>query len=149
MCFGCVTLSAFTLLIPVADAPQPSNVPVLNAPAAKITQTQSMDSVPRFRAAIAQMIVAASQAPDAEIVHEELTSIHANLEGITDIAQAQDIVDDGMDILAQRVLAAPNADALIDLLYDLQTGSLTPQAQLRLPTSTLLSSNHPAWGWLS
>ncbi len=147
MCFGCITLSAFTLFIPVTDASQPTHLPVTNTPGAEMAQVQLSANVPKFRDTVAQMIEQVSQSPDAEILREELTAIHVGLAGVTDLTQAQEIVDDGMDAMAQRVMAAPNADDLIDLLYDLQDRQFGPQAQLQ--SSITLLGNSKAWGWLS
>ena len=145
MCVGCYAFSAFTLFSPVNEAPQPATVPTLNAPTTVAPQVEDRLTVSEVRSSLAAMIQQIPDAPNFQILREELVAIQTQLIGVNDIDRVHDIMGDGILSLSDRILTAPNSAELIEILRQIQAAPTDVQASRTL----LNGAGGSIWGWLS
>lgn len=125
MCVSCLAISAMTLFAPVTDM-APVNGP---APAVEMTsQTSTMTYAAEAQLTLGAMMAALPQTPDAQMLRDGFTQLQQRLEGVNDDQAASLLVEEEMDALQERVLAAPNADRMIEILFELQESKLNQQA---------------------
>ncbi len=160
MCVTCLAFSALTLFSPVTEPPQPANVAPANIPGGQASLVQSMSVAQETRLAITEMLKQLPDSPETQVLRQEFQSLQARLAGVKDDSKADVIIDSGLNSLSKRVMAAPNADQLIEVLFELQESKNNQQAARLLKFPTLQSKGvHPvllnvqaqtrSWGWLS
>jgi len=135
MCVGCFVISAFTLFLPPSDLP-PTSVVLTSEPIAP--------TVIELRSALAEMKEALPATTTTELLRQELQNLQTQLAQTNDLETTEILVDEGLGQLRDRILSAPNADELIEVLYQMR--------EERYQKSQTFSSSRQgqtfAWGWL-
>lgn len=148
MCVTCLAFSAMTLFTPVTEAPQSVNV----QPA---SQVQSMPVAEETRISIAKMLQQLPKSADTRILREEFQSIQSQLAGVKDDAKAEVIINDGLNVLSQRVMAQPNSEEIIGAMKAMLVVEDDPQlvspSKSKLPENSggTPSKSQKSWGWLN
>ena len=150
MCVGCFVVSAFTMFMPVTEAP--TGYPgYTNFDAPMISQAQTIAmaeqaeqlELQHLRQALGEMVAAFPQTPDSQILRAEFGSLHQQLQATDDLAIANQILDDGFVEIRDKILAAPNSDHLIEMMYEMREARFD-QMQAFAPLLPGLKT-----GWLS
>lgn len=157
MCVTCLAFSALTLFSPVTEAPQPANGTSANASNTQAKQVKLMPVAEDTRISIAKMLKQMPNSPETRILREEFKSLQAKLAGVKDDAKAEVIIDDGLNALSKRVMAAPNSDRIVEVLFEMREAEANPQlmnsTQSKLLQGLSLSATSDrqsrSWGWLS
>jgi len=157
MCVTCLAFSALTLFSPV-EAPQPASVAPATIPGRQTSLVQSTSVAQKTRLAITEMLKQLPDSPKTQVVRQELQSLQTRLVGVKDDAKADLIIDNGLNSLSQRVMAAPNSGQLIEVLFELQESKNNQQAanglqlsltQGRISRAPMIKTQSGSWGWLS
>jgi hypothetical protein len=149
MCVGCFVVSAFTMFMPVTEAPTAPGYTALDAPV--VSQTQTVATVEQaeqlelqqLRQALGEMVAAFPPTPDSQLLRAEFGSLHQQLQATDDLAIANQILDDGFMAIRDKILAAPNSDHLIEMMYEMREARFE-QMQAFAPLIPGLKT-----GWLS
>lgn len=158
MCVTCLAFSAMTLFSPVTEAPQPANVAPASVPSTQVRQVKSMSVAEETRIVLTEMLKRMPNSPETRVLREEFKSLQAKLVGVKDDDKADAIIDDGVNSLSKRVMAAPNSDQLIEVLFELREAKNNQQAanilKLNMVSGRLSSAPLPKGqsgngGWLS
>ncbi len=156
MCVTCLAFSALTIFSPVTEAPQPATGTPASISNVQASQVKSMPVAEETRVAIAKMLKQLPSSSDAHLLRQELKSLQARLAGVKDDAKAEAIIDQGLNTLSERVMAAPNSDRIVEVLFEMGEAEANPQVNstqsklLRVPSSSPTASlRHGNWGWLS
>lgn len=145
MCVGCLVISAFTFIVPVSDAPA-SSVPHTVTGSATSTLAIAQQSAQQSAgiATVEQEIQAVlAQLPDSkdsELLQDGLESTLIRLDTATSDQQAQAIIDEEVNKLAEALAKAPNADQVANILLDIRDPSATDSFQ-NVPSSVELQSS--------
>lgn len=127
MCVGCFVVSAFTLFMPATEAPMGYSYTALEAPTT-ISQTQvavptkqaDQIELQQLRQALGDMVAAFPQTPESQLLRTEFGALHQQLLATDDLAIANQILDDGFVEVKDKIMAAPNADDLINMMYQVR-----------------------------
>jgi hypothetical protein len=120
MCVSCLVVSALTFLIPVSDVPA-SNVPQsINPSAPTALRTKVSPGIAAAQREIQTVIAHLPRSKDADILRNGLKTFSTRLNTATTDQQAQDILDEETDKLAEAVRKAPNAQKIVDILLDIR-----------------------------
>jgi hypothetical protein len=147
MCVGCFVVSAFTLFMPATEVPE--NYTGLETLASYQPQTVVMaeqaDQVElqQLRQALGEMVAAFPQTPDSQPLKAEFGSLYQKLQGTDDLAIANQILDEGFMDIKEKILAAPNSDQLINMMYEIREARFE-EMQAFMPLLPGLKT-----GWLS
>lgn len=145
-----------TLFSPVTEAPQPANVNPSSLSNGQASQVKPMPVAEEARASITQMLKRMPNSPETQILREEFNSLQAKLVGVKDDDKADVIINNGLDTLSKRIMAAPNSDRIIEVLFEMGEAA-NPQMNsiqsklLQGPSSSVTSfkGQSGSWGWLS
>lgn len=121
MCVSCLVVSALTFFIPVSDVPA-SNIPQSASASAPTTLVKSKVS-PGIAAVQKEIQAVLTQLPkstNTEILRNGLKATSTRLNTATSDQQAQDILDEENDKLAEAVLKSPNAPQIAEILLDIR-----------------------------
>jgi hypothetical protein len=149
MCVGCFVVSAFTLFMPATEAPTGYGYTAFDAPIISQTQVvipaKQADQVElqHLRQALGEMVAAFPQTPDSQLLRAEFGSLHQQLLATDDLAIANQILDDGFVEVRDKIMAAPNADDLINMMFEIREARFE-QIQAFAPLLPGLKT-----GWLS
>ncbi len=160
MCITCLAFSAMTLFSPVTEAPQPTNVQPISLSNNQPASASSLSIAEETRISISRLLKQIPNSPETLVLREEFKSLQAKLAGVKDDTKADAIIDDGLNALSKRVMAEPNADRIIEILFELRESKGNQKAasalklnelQRRIATSSLkaLPAEGRNWGWLS
>lgn len=157
MCVTCLAFSAMTLFSPVTEAPQPTSLNPSSLSDGQASQVKPMPVAEETRASITQMLKRMPNSPETQILREEFSSLQAKLAGVKDDTKADMIINDGLDTLSKRVMAAPNSDRIIEVLFEMGEAGANSQMNsiqsklLQGPSSSVTSfkGQSGSWGWLS
>lgn len=157
MCITCLAFSALTVFSPVTEAPQPANGTSANVSNTQAKQVKLMPVAEDTRISIAKMLKQMPNSPETRILRKEFKSLQAKLAGVKDDAKAEVIIDDGLNALSKRVMAAPNSDRIVEVLFEMREAEANPQlmnsTQSKLLQNLSLSATSHrqsrSWGWLS
>lgn len=136
MCVGCFVVSAFTLFLPPTDLPQ--------APGAVYSAPSPQAEVQQLRSAVAEMKAAIPPAPETSLLREELETLLGELKQTTDLEETELLLEDGFQNLRDRIVASPEADRLMEVLYQIREERFRKNQTL----SSLLDQPLRRWGWL-
>jgi hypothetical protein len=136
MCVGCFVVSAFTLFLPPTDLPQ--------APGASYSALPPQVEVQQLRSAVAEMKAAIPSAPETSLLREELGTLLVELNGTKDLEETELLLEDGFQNLRDQILASPEADRLMEVLYQIREERFRKNQTL----SSLLDQPVRRWGWL-
>jgi len=123
MCVGCFVVSAFTLFMPVTEAPPTPGYPSLEAaaiPQSQTIATADQIELQQLRQALGEMVAAFPQTPESQSLRAKFDSLHQQLQATDDLAIANQILDDGFVEVKEKILADPNSDQLIDMMYQIR-----------------------------
>jgi hypothetical protein len=144
MCVGCFVVSAFTLFMPATDAGAPLPVEVFSNPTPGQTQSQDLTTVRELRQAVQDMQAAASRQDDTQVIVATLADLADRLAPVTQLDTAEQMVDEGLDTLKENILAAPNAEQLMEVMYHIREQRYQKLQGFQPRSSGVLSQ----WGWL-
>ncbi|GEM_PF-1874928 len=113
MCVQCVVYSTLMLFMP---APQPANVAAVNVPEAVYSQVSAGTVARDTQSAIAQMLKELPNSQDMSLLREELNSLYARLATVKDDAEAQNLINNSISSLSERLKAQPNYDRVAQAL---------------------------------
>ena len=124
MCVGCFVVSAFTMFMPATDVPASYTAlesPVINQ-TQMIAQADHADQLElqHLRQALGDMVAAFPQTPESQLLRTEFGTLHQQLQATDDLAIANQILDEGFMDVKEKILAAPNADDLIEMMYEMR-----------------------------
>lgn len=145
MCVGCFVVSAFTLFMPATDAGAPLPVEVFSNPTPSQTQSQDLTTVRELRQAVQAMQAEASRQADTQVIVATLADLADRLAPVTQLDTAEQMVDEGLEQLKTNILAAPNADQLMEVMYHIREQRYHQLQGFGAFPSQGLSR----WGWLS
>jgi flagellar hook-basal body complex protein FliE len=161
MCVACLAVSALTFIIPASPVPQsPSGLMIAPANSTQVVRTQISPGVSQMQTTLRAMLKQVPDSADTQVLRKGLEFAVVRLNTAKTNQQAQALLDEEMDELAQVIIKAPNAQALIDLTLDIRdrieglsapSGSDTTQLQSNA-ASILLQKGlqlHQRSGWLS
>lgn len=132
MCVGCFVVSAFTLFMPATEAPVPLDLSTVSQPAAHHVAVLSEITAPisvkhpdqtelaQLRQALGDMVAAFPSTPESALLRTEFGALHQQLQATNDLAIANQILDEGFAEVKEKILAAPNADELINIMYEIR-----------------------------
>ena len=150
MCVGCFVVSAFTMFMPATEAPTVyPGYTSFDMPGISQTQTITMAEqaqqleLQHLRQALGEMVAAFPQTPESQLLRAEFSSLHQQLQATDDLAIANQILDDGFVEIRDKILAAPNSDNLINMMYEMREARFD-QMQAFAPLLPGLKT-----GWLS
>lgn len=127
MCVTCLAISAMTLFTPATDlAPVSGIAPTVERANAPLPMPYAAET----QLTLAAMMTALPKTADAQMLYDGFAQLQQQLEGVTDDAAASLLVEQELDALQERVLAAPNADKMIEILFELRESKLNQQASL-------------------
>ena len=126
MCVGCFVVSAFTLFMPATEAP--TGYTSFDAPVISQSQTVVLAKqaeadqieLEQLRQALGDMVAAFPQTPESQLLRDEFSSLHQQLQATDDLAIANQILDDGFVEVKEKIMAAPNADDLIYMMFQMR-----------------------------
>lgn len=153
MCVQCVVYSTFMLFMP---APQPANVAPVSVPAPVYSQVSSGTVAKDGQAAIVQMLKQLPNSADMSLLREELNSLYARLATVKDDTEAQNIIDNSLRSLSDRLRAQSNYDRVAEVLtamLEVEEGSSVKSLGLKLfhgknNSNINLKSPGKVAGWL-
>lgn len=120
MCVSCLAVSALTFLIPVSDVPA-SNVSQFMPPSASTALPSKVSpGIATAQREIQSVIAQLPLSKDADILRNGLKTFSTRLNAATTDQQAQDILDEETDKLAEAVKKASNAQKIVDILLDIR-----------------------------
>jgi len=90
------------------------------------------------------MKAAIPSAPGTGLLREELETLLAELNGTTDLEETELLLEDGFQNLRDQILASPEADRLMEVLYQIREERFRKNQTL----SSLLDQPVRRWGWL-
>jgi hypothetical protein len=125
MCVGCLVVSALTFIVPVSEVPA-SNVsqPVTaSVPTALLATNQVSPGIAAVEKDIQAVLDQLPDSADAEMLQIGLETTLARLDTATSNEQAQTIVDEEVDKLAEALIEAPNAEQVSNILLDIRAQS--------------------------
>lgn len=140
MCVGCFVVSAFTLFVPVTEVGSPLPPEAFSSPA----QVQDPIMAQHLRQAVQDMQAAASRHPNTQVIVVALGELANRLDPISHLDTAERMVDEALEQLKEDILAAPNADQLIEAMYQLRE----KRYQQRQGFQPFQSQSIKSWGWL-
>ncbi len=162
MCVGCIAVSALTFLIPVSEAPVNTAQNPLPSQSAIITQVspQELAAIGEIQKTLRAITAELPQTAETAILRQGFEQAARRLSTVTQAQQAQDILDEEMGQLATAVSAAPNSQALFELVWeirdrveyqDIPAGQSAPSLQSSAATILLRKglSLQQHSGWLS
>jgi hypothetical protein len=124
MCVGCLVVSALTFIVPVSDIPA-SNIPqsiTASSPTTSAT-AQASPGISAVRQEIQAVLEQLPNSEDAEMLQNGLETALTRLNTATSDQQAQSIVDEEVDKLAEALTEAPNAEQVSNILLDIRSRS--------------------------
>ena len=161
MCVGCLVISAFTFIVPVSDASISSAPQTINSSAlTAISTVQQSTGITTIEKEIQAVLAQLPDSEDSELLQDGLETTLSRLDTATTDQQAQAIIDEEVNKLAEALAAAPNADQVANILLDIRNPSITDSFQNgsdstelqssagSMPLSTGLQLNQRS-GWLS
>ncbi|MGK7900789.1 MAG: hypothetical protein AB4352_05130 [Hormoscilla sp.] len=161
MCFGCLMFSTLTLFIP-APEPAPMTTGAAVVSEAGYSQVEQYDQVDSITAGDVQKAIAAmlKEIPNTEemsFLRQELKSLQAEMATLDRDTDVEDMLDDKLQEIQDRVLSAPGSEQVMEVLMSMliiDDGDPGVKAlgkrMLSLPKNKLhLTSTSPSWGWLN
>lgn len=152
MCVTCLAVSVLTLFTPVSETTSTPSV-ILQEPVMEQTRpARSRSLAEATRQGITQMLQQLPKSADTQLLRQGFQSLYTRLGQVTEDATAEAIIDEELEILSERVQAAPNRDQLVETLFELQEGQYQPQAGLGRvgqQPSLRFAIQVQNWGWLS
>jgi hypothetical protein len=161
MCVSCLAVSALTFFIPVSDVPA-SNIPQPASASAPTTLVKPKVStgIAAVQKEIQAVLAQLPKSADAEILRSSLKATSIRLNTATSDQQAQDILDEENDKLAEAVKKSPNAPQIAEILLDIRdrsdaqnlkndTGAVELQSNAGFMFFQKGLSLHQRSGWLS
>ncbi len=130
--------------MPATEPGMPSSAPRLLAPSQAQVQIQVSPEIDQLRYAVSAMEQQLAQRPDTQVLASELKLLSNQLALVTDLAIAEELVDDGLNQLRDKILAAPNSEQLIEVMYKLREDRYQQLQSFRLFNRQ--ETLH--WGWL-
>jgi hypothetical protein len=161
MCVACLVVSALTFIVPVSDAPTSYVPQSATASAPKtLVRTQVSPGIAAVKKEIQVVLAHLPNSSDAEILRNGLKAASTRLNTATSDQQAQDILDEETDRLAEVVKKAPNAQQIADILLDIRnradaqklkngTGAVELQSNAGFMLLQKGLQLHQRSGWLS
>lgn len=149
MCVGCFVVSAFTLFMPPTEAPVPNGLSFDGAPPT-MEQTQVMANpvaeqaeLEQLQLAIGEMVASFPDNAEGQMLKNKFGELERQLQATDDLAEANNILDEGFEEIKQKILASPQADALISLMYEIREAQFE---RLQVFAPTIPGTKN---GWLS
>ena len=130
MCVGCLIISTFTFIVPVSDMPV-ADVPqsVNNSALITLAANQESAGIAAVEKEIQAVLDQLPDSEDAEFLQDGLETALIRLDTATSDQQAQAIIDEEINKLSEEFAAAPNADAVVDILVDIRSSAPTYNIQ--------------------
>jgi hypothetical protein len=124
MCVGCLVVSALTFIVPVSDIPA-SNIPqsITASSPTTLATAQASPGISAVRQEIQAVLEQLPNSEDAEMLQNGLETALTRLNTATSDQQAQSIVDEEVDKLAEALTEAPNAEQVSNILLDIRSRS--------------------------
>ncbi len=126
MCVGCFVVSAFTLFMPPTEAPIPAGLSV-DVPPSTMGQMQAIASpaankqeLEELRIAMGKMVDSFPSNPEGEALKDKFAELNDQLQGAESLEAANNILDEGFEVIKEKIIASPNSDDLIDLMYQIR-----------------------------
>ncbi|AIE74718.1 MULTISPECIES: hypothetical protein [unclassified Synechocystis] len=149
MCVGCFVVSAFTLFMPATETPLPDGLSIDAMPPA-LEQTQAIAGpmaeqaeLKQLQVAIGEMVAAFPANTEGQILKTKFAGLEQQLQAADDLDEANNILDEGFEEIKQKILASPQADALISLMYEIREAQFE---RLQVFAPTIPGRQN---GWLS
>jgi len=160
MCFGCLMFSTLTLFIP-APEPAPMSTGAAVLPEVGYSQVEQYSEVETITAGDVQVAIAAmlQEIPNSEemrFLRQELKSLQAQMATLDRDTDVEDMLDDRLQEIQERVLSAPGSEQVMEVLMSMliiEDGDPAVKAlgkkMLSSPKNKLnLTSKFHSWGWL-
>lgn len=141
MCVGCLVISAFTFIVPVSDA-SVSNAPqTINSSALPVLAiAQPSTGIATVEKEIEAVLAQLPDSEDSALLQNGLEATLVRLDTATTDQQAQAIIDEEVNKLAEALAVAPNADQVANILLDIRNPSVTDSFQNDSDSTELQSS---------
>jgi hypothetical protein len=121
MCVSCLVVSALTFFIPVSDVPVPNAAQSASTSVSTtLVRPQLSSSIAKVQKEIQAILVQLPNSSGAEILRHSLRATSTRLNTATSDQQAQNILDEENDKLAEAVKKAPNASQIAEILLDVR-----------------------------
>ncbi|WP_249099479.1 hypothetical protein [Argonema galeatum] len=122
-------------------APQQANLAPVSVPEAVYSQVNTGTVAKDTQSAIAQMLKELPNSHDMSLLREELNSLYARLATVKDDTQAQNLINDSLRSLSERLKAQPNYDRVAQALTAMLVIDDTPQLTKALGLKLLHNPN--------
>ena len=123
MCMGCNLFSALTLFIPAPEpAPMiPSAAIVQEVGYSQVQQYNEVETITALHVqeAISAMLQEVPNTEDMKFLRQEMLSLQAKMATFDRDSDVEALLDDELKLVSKRVLSAPGADQVIDLLISM------------------------------
>jgi hypothetical protein len=135
--------------MPATEAPVPNGLgfdampPAIDQRQAIAKPTTDEQELQQLRTAMGQMVAAFPASAEGEVLRNKFADLHRQLQGAENLEVANNILDEGFEVIKEKINASPNADELIDLMYQMREAQLE-RLQVFAPTIPGLKT-----GWLS
>lgn len=155
MCVQCLVYATFSLFMP---APQEAELPPVVNVDPIYSQVQTTSVAKEGQNAIARMLDKLPTSSDTRVLREGLESLKAKLTTIKDNEQAENLIDDELLSLSERLKTEPNYDKVAEILMGIleteegrSSGNYSEfnALQSNLYRGISLQSTVKKFGWLS
>ncbi|WP_228014831.1 hypothetical protein [Synechocystis salina] len=135
--------------MPPTEAPVPNGLnfdgapPTMEQSQAIASPTAEQAELEQLQVAIGEMVASFPDNAEGQMLKNKFGELERQLQATDDLAEANNILDEGFEEIKQKILASPYADKLISLMYEIREAQFE---RLQVFAPTIPGRKN---GWLS